>query len=256
MNLQQTTRYQYVIKSLGYLDCLFCRNYSKKSNPPYATKKDQLVFEKNAVVLEKKKNAYKKPLSNRYQANFDRDLFFKKLTNLLMYHGKKMKASKIVVDMLKSLKNSIQKNFNKKNSLYIPVSPLEKKSSLNRISLQTGESPLVSWMEQNDTSQVLHVITKALENVTPNLETRKVRVAGSTYIVPAVLSKKKQQTLALKWIIESAKKRQKSSPLRFSQCLADEILDAFQKVGQARQRRDELHHLALMNRAYVRYRWW
>ena len=53
------------------------------------------------------------------------------------------------------------------------------------------------------------LLSQALENVTPNLEVRKVRVAGSTYLVPAVLSKKKQETLALKWLIESTKKDKK-----------------------------------------------
>ena len=44
--------------------------------------------------------------------------------------------------------------------------------------------------------------------------------------------------------------------LTFSQCLADEIFDAFLKQGYARQKRDELHRLAEANRAYIRYRWW
>ena len=52
------------------------------------------------------------------------------------------------------------------------------------------------------------------------------------------------------------KKRQKNSKLDFATCLADEILDASKKVGQARQKRDDLHRLALSNRAYIRYRWW
>ena len=104
--------------------------------------------------------------------------------------------------------------------------------------------------------QVVELIFQALENITPSLEVRKVRVAGSTYLVPAVLSKKKQEKLALKWLIESAKKRQKNSNGNFSQCLADEFLDASRKGGYARQKRDELHRLAQQNRAYIRYRWW
>ena len=53
-----------------------------------------------------------------------------------------------------------------------------------------------------------------------------------------------------------SKKKQKNSKLKFAQCLADEIYDAFKKQGQARQKRDELHRLAEANRAYIRYRWW
>lgn len=157
------------------------------------------------------------------------DLFFSKFTNLLMLDGKKIKASKILFNMLIILKKKIKRDFEKKNQFQ------------NEIRLNFT---------------LLRIISKALENITPNLEVRKVRVAGSTYIVPAVLSKKKQETLALKWIIESAKKRQKNSKLDISTCLADEILDASKKLGHARQKRDELHRLAQMNRAYIRYRWW
>ena len=166
------------------------------------------------------------------------DLFIKKFTNLLMKNGKKIKASKIFFDMLVILKNRIKKNLEKKSQVLVG----------NSSELIIKEIPL--------NFELLHLISQAIENVTPSLEVRKVRVAGSTYLVPAVLSKKKQEALALKWLIESTKKRQKNSKLDFSTCLADEILDASRKLGQARQKRDELHRLAQMNRAYIRYRWW
>lgn len=155
------------------------------------------------------------------------DLIFTKLTHLLMKHGKKTKATQLVFNMLLILKKRIKKDGEKKN---------QKAISLN--------------------VQVVELIFQALENITPSLEVRKVRVAGSTYLVPAVLSKKKQEKLALKWLIESAKKRQKNSNGNFSQCLADEFLDASRKGGYVRQKRDELHRLAQQNRAYIRYRWW
>lgn len=156
------------------------------------------------------------------------DIFFTKFINLLMKDGKKTKASKLVFKMLLNLKKKLKKELEKKN--------LQKEISFNLT--------------------LLRVISKAIENVTPSLEVRKVRVSGSTYLVPAVLSKKKQENLALKWVIESAEKRQKNSKLNFSTCLADEIFDAYRKLGQARQKRDELHRLAQTNRAYIRYRWW
>lgn len=185
---------------------------------------NQLISQSN------KKDTFDFPVS---ETRFD--IFFKKFTNLIMIDGKKMKASKIIFNTLLILKKRIKKDLEKKN--------------------QTFDKPL----SQNDNYlnfTILRLISKALENLTPSLEVRKVRVAGSTYIVPAVLSKKKQETLALKWLIESAKKRQKNSKFPFSTCLADEILDASRKLGQARQKRDELHRLAQLNRAYIRYRWW
>lgn len=103
---------------------------------------------------------------------------------------------------------------------------------------------------------VLEIFRKALDNVMPSLQVRKVRIAGTTYLVPSILSKKKQESLAMRWIIESAKIRKKNSRARFCECLSHEILDAFKKQGQARQKRDELHRVAQINRAYVRYRWW
>jgi small subunit ribosomal protein S7 len=175
-----------------------------------------------------------KILNSTIETHFD--LFFKKFINLLMIDGKKTKASKTFFKMLLILKKQIQKDLEKKKKSNLNTTKNEKDFSIN--------------------ITLLHLILQALNNVTPSLEVRKVRVAGSTYIVPAVLSKKKQETLALKWLIESAKKKQKNSNVNFSSCLADELLDASRKAGQARQKRDELHRLAQMNRAYIRYRWW
>lgn len=153
------------------------------------------------------------------------DFFFKKLTNLLMKNGEKNKASKIVYKMLLSLQKKVQ------------TTPLHE-------NFETLECILYG------------VISQALKNVTPNLEVRKVRVKGSTYLVPSVLSKKRQETLAIKWLLESAQKKRKTGKLDFSTCLADEIFDASRKIGQARQKRDELHRAAQANRAFLRYRWW
>jgi small subunit ribosomal protein S7 len=176
----------------------------------------------------------------------DFDLFFKKFINLLMIDGKRIKASRILFNTLKILKKRIETNRDKNKqteTLFYNDKPLLDREKIN-------------IQELGLNFILLRIIYKAVENITPYLEIRKVRVAGSTYLVPAVLSKKKQETLALKWIIESAKKRQKNSKLDFSTCLADEIFDASRKLGQARQKRDELHRLAQINRAYIRYRWW
>jgi small subunit ribosomal protein S7 len=161
--------------------------------------------------------------------HFNFFLFTDKFIKLLMRDGKKIKAAKLFFDMLLFLKKKIQKDTDKKISLV--------KQFMHNLS-------------------VLHFLSKAVENVTPSLEVRKVRVSGTTYLVPAILSKKRQQTTAIRWIIESAKKKQNKSNLSFSECLADEIFDAYKKQGQARQKRDELHRLAEANRAYIRYRWW
>lgn len=99
-------------------------------------------------------------------------------------------------------------------------------------------------------------LQSAVGNVQPSLECRRCRVAGTSYQVPAVVSEKRATTLAVRWIIESARKKRKKSPQNFSQCLAQEFLDAHQKQGRPRQRRDQYHKLSSANRGYLRYRWW
>lgn len=170
-------------------------------------------------------------LSGKKPTRFD--LFVTKLTHLIMKHGKKTQATKLVWNTLLILKQKV-----KRDSLF-----LQKKDEKKNL-------------KSNSPTLLVTLIFQALENITPSLEVRKVRVAGSTYLVPAALSKKKQENLAFKWLIESAKKRQKNSNGSFSDCLADEFLDASKKAGYARQKRDELHRLAQQNRAYIRYRWW
>lgn len=100
-----------------------------------------------------------------------------------------------------------------------------------------------------------NILYQAIENVKPPLELRKVRKGGTTYQVPAIVSQKRQERLAIKWIIESAKKKNKKSN-SFSESLVTEILEAFNKTGRVRQRRDETLKIAEFNRAYTRYRWW
>ena len=101
-----------------------------------------------------------------------------------------------------------------------------------------------------------HILYQAIENIKPPLELRRVRKGGTTYQVPAIVSQKKQERLAIKWIIESACKRQSKKGNSFSESLVTEILEAFHKTGQPRQKRDEMLKIAEFNRAYTRYRWW
>jgi small subunit ribosomal protein S7 len=154
-------------------------------------------------------------------------IFSEKFVNLLMIDGKKVKAYSI---------------------FFITLELIKKK--------YLADKKLGSSMKISKTQSVLEIVSQSIENCIPNLEVRKVRVAGSTYLVPTIISKKKQEAYAMRWLLEAARKKKKMTKLTFSQCLADEIYDAFLKQGYARQKRDELHRLAEANRAYVRYRWW
>lgn len=168
-----------------------------------------------------------------------------KFVNLLMEDGKKTKAAKLFFEMLWFLKKRINTHDFSADKNMLKQEYLDKENNSSKFFKSNF----------NDLS-TLYYFSQALQNVMPTLEVRKVRVSGSTYLVPAILYKRRQESLAIKWIIESAKNKQKTSKFSFAQCLADEIYDAFKKQGQARQKRDELHRLALANRAYMRYRWW
>lgn len=101
-----------------------------------------------------------------------------------------------------------------------------------------------------------NILYQAIENVKPPLELRKVRKKGTTYQVPAIVSQKRQERLAIKWIIESASEKKNKQKKSFPESLVVQILEAFNKTGTVRQKRDEMLKIAEFNRAYTRYRWW
>lgn len=109
-------------------------------------------------------------------------------------------------------------------------------------------------------SPPLQVISAALYNVKPVFELRKARISGSTQFIPAVLQLDKQENVAIRWIVQSAKEKKKktnnSKDSAFEFFLAQEILDAFKLQGTARQKRDEIHKLAETNRTLAFQRWW
>nr|AHG59265.1 ribosomal protein S7 [Andreaea rothii] len=104
---------------------------------------------------------------------------------------------------------------------------------------------------------VLTLLVNAIENVKPICEVKKVRISGTTQLVPSIIATNRQETLAIRWMLEAATKRRMSKKSRsLDQCLSDEILDASRKTGIARKKRDDLHKLAQANRSFSHYRWW
>lgn len=136
-----------------------------------------------------------------------------------------------------------------------------KKNVATQIFCSAGHEFLLSTVEKPPTSGavqplLLLCLRIAVRNVQPLLECRRCRVAGTSHQVPAIVSEKRGESLAVRWIIESARKRRKNTGLKISQCLAQELADAYGKQGRPRQRRDQSHKLASGNRGYLRYRWW
>lgn len=92
----------------------------------------------------------------------------------------------------------------------------------------------------------------ALENVRPTVEVKSRRVGGSTYQVPVEVRPVRRNALAMRWIVEAARKRgDKSMALR----LANELSDAAENKGTAVKKREDVHRMAEANKAFAHYRW-
>jgi len=98
----------------------------------------------------------------------------------------------------------------------------------------------------------MEVLEKALDNVRPVVEVKSRRVGGATYQVPVEVRPVRRTTLAMRWMIDAARKRgEKSMPFR----LAGEIMDASDSRGTAVKKREDTHRMAEANKAFAHYRW-
>ncbi|CAL4325371.1 30S ribosomal protein S7 [Buchnera aphidicola (Eriosoma lanigerum)] len=92
----------------------------------------------------------------------------------------------------------------------------------------------------------------ALDNVRPTVEVKSRRVGGSTYQVPVEVRPVRRNALAMRWIIESARKRNdKSMALR----LSNELFEALENKGTAVRKKEDVHRMAEANKAFAHYRW-
>ena len=92
----------------------------------------------------------------------------------------------------------------------------------------------------------------ALENARPKLEVKSRRVGGATYQVPVEISFERQESLALRWIVNAATGR-KGTPMR--EAIASEIIDAYNNTGSVVKKKEEMHKMAQANRAFAHLRW-
>jgi small subunit ribosomal protein S7 len=96
------------------------------------------------------------------------------------------------------------------------------------------------------------VLKKAIDNVRPSVEVRSRRVGGSAYQVPVEVRPRRGNTLAVRWLVDYARKRRENS---MAERLANEILDASTRQGAAFKRREDIHKMAESNKAFAHYRW-
>jgi small subunit ribosomal protein S7 len=106
---------------------------------------------------------------------------------------------------------------------------------------------------QTKTSQTsLDVLHRALDNVQPLVEVKSRRVGGATYQVPIEVRPSRRVALAMRWLIDSARKRSEKGMVAK---LAAELMDAHENRGSAVKKREDTHRMAEANKAFSHYRW-
>jgi small subunit ribosomal protein S7 len=101
-------------------------------------------------------------------------------------------------------------------------------------------------------SDPLRLFHEAMDNVKPAVEVRSRRVGGATYQVPVEVRTERRQALAIRWLIEAARKRGENT---MEERLSGELLDAANNRGTAVKKREDTHRMAEANKAFSHYRW-
>ncbi|EAU53523.1 30S ribosomal protein S7 [Mariprofundus ferrooxydans] len=105
---------------------------------------------------------------------------------------------------------------------------------------------------QKTGAEALAVLHQALEAVRPQVEVKSRRVGGATYQVPIEVSDRRQQSLAVRWLVEFSRKRSEHT---MAERLGNEIADSVNERGGAFKKRDETHRMAEANKAFSHFRW-
>ena len=101
-------------------------------------------------------------------------------------------------------------------------------------------------------AQAVEMLETALDNIKPMVEVKSRRVGGATYQVPIEVRPSRRRTLAMRWAIDAARKRNEKT---MSQRLAGELMDAADNRGSAVKKREDTHRMAEANKAFSHYRW-
>lgn len=101
-----------------------------------------------------------------------------------------------------------------------------------------------------DVESQVEIFTRAVDNIKPQVEVRSKRVGGANYQVPREVKKSRQQSLAIRWLIDNARKK-KGKPM--AQRLAEELVDAYNGTGASVSWKENVHKMAEANKAYAHY---
>ena len=102
------------------------------------------------------------------------------------------------------------------------------------------------------TEEPMKVVEQAIENIKPLVEVKSRRVGGANYQVPVQVDSRRQQTLAVRWLLQATRAK-KGKPFHIS--FAQEIMDAHRKEGAAMTVRENTHRMAEANKAFAHFAW-
>lgn len=159
------------------------------------------------------------------------DLTLSKFINCVMEQGKKSVAESIVYGAIEVLEKKTS-NENKKDGASAPASDMDDAISAK--------------------SRGLRLFHDALKNVRPRIEVRSRRVGGATYQVPVEVRSERAQALAIRWIIDAARRRGEKT---MKDRLAAELFEAANERGASIKKREDTHKMADANKAFAHYRW-
>lgn len=143
------------------------------------------------------------------------DKVLSRFINCIMHDGKKSVAQRVVYDAMDIIQGRLDK-------------------------IENPDAPKTS----------IECFQRAIENVKPHVEVRSKRIGGANYQVPMQVNRRRQQSLAFRWIINEARK-EKGRPI--CQRLADELLAAARGEGKAMATREQIHRMAEANRAFAHF---
>jgi small subunit ribosomal protein S7 len=101
-------------------------------------------------------------------------------------------------------------------------------------------------------AEPIEVFTQALENVKPSIEVRSKRVGGAAYQVPMQVSRARQQSLAIRWILGAVREKKGRAT---HEKLAEELVAAYRREGTAMAKRENVHRMAEANKAFAHFAW-
>ena len=110
----------------------------------------------------------------------------------------------------------------------------------------------IDKIKSKSKDEPITIFNQAITNIKPTVEVRSRRVGGATYQVPVEVKSKRAQALAIRWLIDSARKRKDK---HMSDKIFNELYDAYEKKGAAVKKKEDVHKMAESNKAFAHFRW-